>query len=563
MKIGNSIGFSIAFVTCCYALLASPTGWAQEQVITDLEQRGRKALDAKQYSVAREIFSEGAASATDPDEKARLDFRQAVTLQQMATSGEVENPEETLMRAARLYHSYLRQNPDSTATANNLAKVYETLGHGASREPDDEKAGALFKRADSYYQKAIAAGGSSQAFYLKNYAEFLERSGDWRKAKTIYAQLIEEHPVSPKLQQALLKTYAEHGLGDVAEYLWNMLGAGYVRQSAGFALDALAESTNVRDKSRIELLTIACAALAQGTDDRGSYLDSDLGRRYAMLNDDSYLGNGAKEIYQLYQGQMLNPSDYDWWVDHGMGSSGPDQVLLPMDGFRALIRSLGSRSKRENDLEMAESYFKLAANIGPQEIDPAAIRDLVQMYAEQNEFDKIEAVLVDFQVRLFEGKGDAYREYHAEKIFQYHQTLGELYALIERWGDSSQIDSAVFQLERARQTSIVMQQRSPGVLPESYQFTPQMVDQLSTAYEKTGQAGKSVELRLDQAEIYNKAGDTKATRRVLAPVKASDLSSDVYKARYEKLIISPELRLPVNRSELQRQSIEGLEKTRR
>jgi len=563
MKSRNSIGSIIAFVTCCCAFLIAPNGWTQEEVITDLEKRGRAALESKQYSTAQKYFSEGATRANDPDVKARLDFRQAVTLQQMATAGEVENPEETLMRAARLYHSYLKQNPDSTATANNLAKIYETLGNAASREPDHEKAKAYFRRADAYYQKAISPNNSSQALYLKNYAEFLERTGDWQQAKKIYARLIDEHPVSPKLRQALTNTYREHGLGDLAGYVWNLLDAGYVNQSASIALDALRDSLSVSSNRRIELLTIVCAALAQGTDDRRTFINSDMGRRFAPLLDDGYLGAGAREIYQLYRGQDLSPSDYDWWVRRGFGSSNPDQKVLPIDGFRALIRSLGSRAKRAQELEMAESYFKLAANINQWEVDPAAIRDLVQMYAEQNEFEKIEGVLVDFQVQLFEGKGEAYREYQAEKIFQYHQTLGELYTLIERWGDRTQIDSAVFQLERARQTSIVMQQKSPKVLPETYQFTPQMVDQLSRAYDKTGKADKSLELRIEQAEIYTRAGDIEATRRVLSPVKESDLSSDAYKTRYEKLMISPDLRTPINRSELQRPSIEGLEKTKR
>ena len=572
MKHRNSIGIALTFITCSYALLHMGTGWAQGVVDDNLEKRGRMALDAKQYSAAREIFAEGSANATDPEVKARLDFRQAVTLQQMANAGEAENPEENLRQAARLYHSYLKQNPDSAATANNLAKIYETLGNASLQRDGSRGARESFKQATEYYKKAVAAGDSNQGLYLKNYAEFLERIDKWEEAKKIYAQLVHGYPVSAALQKALTQSYMEHGTADLAELLWNMLDAGYVSQSARIALGALRRTLNDSDSGRIELLTIVSAAFAEGTDVRRQFFDSDMGRQTIALTADSFLGNGADEIVRLYRGQSFSESDYGWWAGRDFGRVDPDKGLYPIDGFRALIRSLGSRSKRSGDMELAESYFLLSARMQESEADPVAIRDLVQMYAEANEFEKIKEVLADYQFRLFEGKADAYRDSQIEKIFQYHQTLGELYTLIERWGDSNKIDSAIFQLEHAQQTSVELVRAreesfrqgrvSTKTLPENYQFTPQMVDQLSRGYEKTGEPDKGVELRINQASIYDEAGDTKATLRVLAPIKSIELPPGYYKTQYEKLIIGPKIQLPVNRSELQRPSIEGLEKPR-
>ena len=571
MKHRNGIGIVLTFITCAYALLYAGNGRAQDEVTTDLEKRGRTALDSKQYSTARELFSEGSARASDPEVKARLDFRQAVTLQQLANTDEAENPEELLQQAARLYHAYLKQNPDSAATANNLAKIYETLGNAALQKSEPEQAKRNFRRAVGYYKKAVAAGDSNQGLYLKNYAEFLERINAWEEAKKIYAQLVQGYPVSPALQQALTSSYLKHGSGDLAELLWNMLDAGYVSQSADIALGALRQTPNDTDDGRIELLTIVSTALAQGTDNRRRFPGSDQGRQIAGLSRDSFLGDGSKEIIRLYQGQQFGVSDYAWWAGRDPGRSDLDKGLYPIDGFRALIRSLGSRSKRSGDLELAESYFLLAAKLLESEADPVAIRDLVRMYAEANEFEKINGVLADYQFRLFQGKGDAYRDSQIEKIFQYHQTLGELYTLIERWGDSNTIDSAIFQLEHAQQTSVELERAweesvrqgrvSTKVLPESYQFTPQMVDQLSRGYEETGNADESLKLRINQASIYKEAGDTKAARRVLAPIRSSEVPSGFYKTEYEKLMISPELRSPVNRIELQGSSVEGLERS--
>ena len=572
MKSRNTIGFALTFITCSYALLYAGVGWAQGVVANDLEKRGRMALDAKQYSAAREMFAEGSARATDPEVKARLDFRQAVTLQQMANSGEAENPEENLRLAAGLYHSYLKQNPDSAATANNLAKIYATLGNAALKRTESRQARAYFRRATGYYKKAVAAGDSNQGLYLKNYAEFLERTDNWEESKKIYAQLIQGYPVSPALQKTLTKSYLRHGPGDLAELLWNMLDAGYVKQSAKIALGVLRRTLNDSDNGRIELLTIVSAALAQGTDKRRRYPNSDIGRGIGALTSDNFLGEGAGEIARLHHGQKFSVSDYSWWAGRDFGSDDLVRGLYPIDGFRALIRSLGSRSKRSGDLKLAESYFLLAARMQEWEADPGALRDLCQMYAEENEFEKVKDVLAEYQFRLFEGKGEAYRDSHIEKIFQYHQTLGGLYTLIERWGDSNKRDSAIFQLEHAQQTSVALERAreesfrqgrvSTKTLPESYQFTPQMVDQLSRGYENTGKPEKGAELRINQASIYNEAGDTKAALRVLAPIKSTELPSGYYKTQYEKLMINPELRSPVDPSDLQRPSIEGLERSR-
>ncbi len=572
MKHRNSIGIALTFITCSYALLCAGTGWAQGVVANDLEKRGRMALDAKQYSAAREMFAEGSARATDPEVKARLDFRQAVTLQRMANTGEAENPEENLQQAAKLYHTYLKQNPDSAATANNLAKIYETLGNTLLQRNDPKRATGYFRRATVYYGKAVAAGDSNQGLYLKNYAEFLERIDNWEEAKKVYAQLVQGYPVSPALLKTLTRSYMRRGPGDLAELLWNMLDAGYVSQSAKIALGVLRRTLNDTTDSRIELLTIVSAALAQGTDDRRRFPGSDMGRQTSALSADNFLGDGAGEIARLYQGQSFNVADYAWWAGRDFGRQDLGKGLYPIDGFRALIRSLGSRSKRSGDLELAESYFLLAARMQESEADPVAIRDLVQMYAEANEFEKIKEVLANYQFRLFEGKGAAYRDSHIKKIFQYHQTLGELYTLIERWGDSNKIDSAIFQLEHAQQTSVELVRArdvsfkkglvSTKTLPKNYQFTPQMVDQLSRGYEKTGKPDKSVKLRINQASIYNEAGDTKAALRVLTPIKKTELPPGFYKTQYEKLMIDPKIQLPVNRSNLQLPSIKGLEKFR-
>ena len=528
MTLRNMIGIFLTLAISCWALGSAGTGWAQDQVTADRETQ------------------------------ARLDFRQAVILQQMASNSELENPEKPLRQAARLYQSYLTVHPESAAAANNLAKIYEQMGDEVLKSPNPERAGRYFKTAAGNYQKAVAAADSRQGLYLKNYAELLDKAGEWKQAKKVYIELVQGHPLAPALLQSMTESYARHGLGELAEFTWNLLDAGYVGQSVDISMNAIEDSRNESDKGRIELLTVVCAGLAQGTDDYRGFLESDTGAQIRDLAKDKFLNEGAAEVVRLYQAQRFDRSEYQWWARRGSPRRDPDRGLWPVDGFRALIRSLGSRAKRIDNLRLAEQYFRLSADLQEWEIDPVAVRALVQMYAEQNAYKRIDRLLSDYQVRLFKGKGAAYRESRVEKIFQYHLTLGELYALIERWGDSSKADSAIFQLEHARDKSMMLEDNSSKALPEKYQFTPQMVDILARGYDKTGQVTKGTELRIDQAERYQKAGDIKATRRVLAPVKAVEVPSAL-QSRYQNLRVSPEIRTPVRNLDLQRASIKEKE----
>ena len=524
---------------------------AENSAAINLEQRGREALKTESYSEALRNFAEASTMTSDAEVRARLNFRQAVTLQQIAIKGETGDAQAQLKRAARLFQSFLLTHPDSAAAANNLAKTFEQLGNLIARESAAGEARRYYEIADQNYQKALAIKDSRQGVYLKNYAEFLEQTGDWEKAKEYYALLIAEHPLSPALRQTLASSYAEHGSKDFAEYLWHLLDAGYINQTTRFALDSLQKSMNRNDEGRIDLLTIVSVSLAMRSDDYMESLDFRAADPSKSLLNDKLLSQGVQEIVHLHKGIGLNRENYRWWIARGTGLGDPKVGVWPLDGFRALIRSLGSRSKQAGNPQMAEEYFRLAAEIERGSVDPMAVRAMVRMYAEADQFSKIDETLSQYRVRLFRGKSKAYGDSDVGRIFLYHQTLGELYALIGRWGDSSTVGSAIFQLEHAQDFSRELAGDSPEKLPAKYQFTPSMVESLASGYEKTGQPVAATRLRIDQAEFYKAANKPKAAVRVLAPVREADLSAS-YKTRFESLKASPELNL-----QLQKLNIEG------
>jgi hypothetical protein len=530
---------------------AITVAFAENSAAINLEQRGREALKTESYSEALRSFSEASTMTTDAEVKARLDFRQAVTLQQMAGKTGSSDAQAHLRRAARLFQSFLSTHPDSAAAANNLAKTFEQLGSLVAENSGQGKAARYFELADQNYQKALAIKDSRQGLYLKNYSEFLERTGNWEKAKEHYALLIADYPLSPSLRQSLASSYEKHGNKDFAEYLWHLLRAGYINQTTEFALSSLKKSLNEGDKGRIDLLTIVCVSLARRSDDYMEKLDFRAADPASSLMNDKLLSQGVREIVLLHKGINLNRQDYSWWIKRDSGFGDPKVGLWPMDGFRALIRSLGSRSKQASKPQLAEDYFRLAAEIERGNVDPMAVRAMVRMFAEADQITKIDETLSKYRVRLFKGKQKAYGDSDVARIFLYHQTLGELYALIGRWGDSDTVGSAIFQLEHAQDFSRELAGNSPEKLPEKYQFTPSMVESLATGYVKTGKPVEATKLRINQAEFYQRTDNNKAALRVLTPVKEADLST-TDKQRFEILRANPNLNL-----QLQELNIEG------
>ena len=125
---------------------------AENSAAINLEQRGREALKTESYSEALRNFAEASTMTSDAEVRARLNFRQAVTLQQIAIKGETGDAQAQLKRAARLFQSFLLTHPDSAAAANNLAKTFEQLGNLIARESAAGEARRYYEIADQNYQ---------------------------------------------------------------------------------------------------------------------------------------------------------------------------------------------------------------------------------------------------------------------------------------------------------------------------------------------------------------------------------------------------------------------------
>lgn len=503
--------FVASVLGCCLLVCAGITVQAQETA-EELTAHGREALGAGRNEAALELFDEAFPLASDRATRDRLLFYRAVTYQRLAEDAESDRRQGLLQRSARLYDAYLEAHPDSGAAVNNLAKVYAALGWGDT--------------AAELFEQALDLEDDKQGLYLKNYAEFLVDAGRWEEAKEVYSRLVREQPLSPELQKTVAKRFGEAGIQQLADYLWQLLDAGYARQAAGEALDALALGDG-SENDRVELLTVVCAALSRISYAPGRFSDLGFTEPLSALASDPEIGPGAVEIVKLHDIEDLDPGRYEWWAYRSNPNDDPARGVWPTDAFRALARSLGGRYRQLGEPGPAESYYRLAADLERHEVDPAAIRDLVQLYIEEDRLAKVNRLAEEYEDRLFEAKGEAYRNSRLRKIFEYHRTLGELYTTIGRWGDSSEIDSAIFQLEHAQQKSREIEGRAGGTPPERYRFSPDMVNMLATCYVATNQTSKSYELRVDEAQRFQRQGDEQAVRKIIEPIRDEELPAGI------------------------------------
>jgi hypothetical protein len=171
------------------------------------------------------------------------------------------------------------------------------------------------------------------------------------------------------------------------------------------------------------------------------------------------------------------------------------------------------------------------------ELDLQAILRLANLYLAAGNSARVEDLITQYSSRLYGGKGAAYRHGLWKNIFEYHRVLGTIYAILERWGSSNEVTSAIFQLERARQA--VREFNSElDESGEQLRFDPMQVNLLAKAYAATGQEPLAVRLRLDMAENYLDERADLDAHQVLQPLEDSGLPSDISdrdRARYEAL----------------------------
>lgn len=466
-------------------------------------------MSARLLSLTALLWLASAAVAQEPGEyaEARAAFERALAAQK---SGDAE-------AAIAAYHQVLALKPDSASTYNNLAKLHQSQGNQ--------------EEALSSYQKAIAIDDENQPFYRQQYAKALASAGRNDEAYKQYEQLALEVPEATSAQRVVLDRFIADapGSGDeLVRFLWVDLRNEQALRAAESALKALQNAT-FEPRIQFDLVTVVGAAMSRpGV---SAEQNKRLLRSLARL-DNEILSRCVDELVSL---NREPEGDYPWWAERGSARRDPRVGIWPRDAFRGVARTLGWRAELAGEYELAERYYRTAATLSDDELDPKAFESLVRLYAGRGQTDKLEALASDGTMlrRVFQQKGDAYRRGHLEAIYQYHVTLGYLFGNLAKqdpkwWGDSETPASAVFQLERAMAVGKQIDARTRRDDPprgtrgseqkeQKAHVDVGVVSLLSNYYDKNDQA-RSRELRLETAARLRAVNNNAHARQVLKPV---------------------------------------------
>ncbi|MCA9130937.1 MAG: hypothetical protein KDB22_27825 [Planctomycetales bacterium] len=121
-----------------------------------------------------------------------------------------------------------------------------------------------------------------------------------------------------------------------------------------------------------------------------------------------------------------------------------------------------------------------------------------------------------YERRIFSGKAEAYRSSRVGRIYRYHRALGLVYSALRRWGTSSDMHSAIFQLEHAIKTV----KDNNQVNDAKRQVEPQLVALLATAYENAERHSDAVKLKMDACSQYLDNQDFSAAEYLIRQSKA-------------------------------------------
>jgi tetratricopeptide (TPR) repeat protein len=552
-------------LACLLVLL--PLSAAASPRLKGIEAAGKARLDAGEIDPARELFLAGRKEAERAGEtrwQARFSFYLGRTHQTAAGKPGGETFAH-LQQAAGHYSEVLKLQPDSAATARNLAQVYFEMAAVVRRWEDDPDSQSIGIHpgltAAGYLERSRKLADVEQQVEL---AQRLESEDQWRAAAELWKAVVQEKPRSAEPHRKMMELYLERQANDLLPYLWQILDAGQAVRAVDGALEAL-DAGGWEKPAKVDLLAVVAAGLARQVSEPREFPDSSVGQRLQKLESDPDVGRGCRELRGVHAVDKPTPEMFPWWqAQRSDDYQEPPYGRWPRDAFRELVRSLASWHRSRKDFAAAEGFYSLSVDLDPRQVDLEAFSGLVRLTIEEagpgDEAGiqrRLAALDAKYRDRLFRGKFDAYRRSAKEEVFAYHRTLGELYSALGRWGDESTATTAIFQLSRARDVAARIEQKAAddGETVETSRFTPEMANLLAVAYEQVGKTDKGLDVRLQAISDYRKLGDDKAAEKVIRP-NYKTLPPSVL--RNEKLLVKPDAQTP----ELDEKKIRQLEKAK-
>jgi tetratricopeptide (TPR) repeat protein len=413
------------------------------------------------------------------EEKLTCWFHQGLDLQSQAGEG-IESPKSALLQSAALaYEQALALDPNRGATLNNLAQVYAGLGRDAD--------------AERLFVRAVALKDPLRPFYHRNFGDFLVHRGDWQRAAKSYRATLEENPGDRQAHTSLVEILSQHSPQAVPETISFLIRKGQVLPAEEEALNRL-EMGNATQG--VEYLTILVSSLAEQSYLPEEFASSRAAQVLKSISDQAEIGEGAREVLRVNEGQDLRPGSYSWWA----------KPPIPRREFRHLLRSLAESQSKAAHYDLARSYLRLSVDLTQAEPDLAASWMLVNLPTAGEDVAAIDA-MVERNERLLPRSPATQAE-----VRLYRHDLGLYYGFLKHWQGAGP-SSGIYQLSKAIHAGGVDPLSGP---PNTPVFDARLYTRLSAGYTETGKPDRARRTLFELAEAFRSHGMDREADALLA-----------------------------------------------
>jgi tetratricopeptide (TPR) repeat protein len=515
--------------TACIAALIAMTWTALAQAD---DQELAQALDGAAQDLAKNEWRKAERelgkvradleATKNAELRAKYGFYTALVNQQCADDEKVPKERRARARAASIdeYETYLRWNPNSGGTLNNLAQLY-------AQEPADRE------KALKLYDRAIALQDDRSTVYALNRAKLQGEMGQSDAALKASVDAVKKDPRNQAAQELTISLLEARGSSeDVGEYVRELNKAGLVIRAVDTAVREIGRLPAKREPVLIALAEVLANPALPGSPEE--FAASESGKHLAMHADSADIGAGVKELMQLFA-KPGNPQQFYWWR-RDFNESGAKRGWFRGDALLGLARSLGDRCRRagKERYECAESYYLFALEFASPNAEPNAFLSLSQIYGGTGRRDKLADIERRYEAQLFSGKGMAISRQDKKQEYDFHLALGTMYAYLDKWQDPRWSPaSAIYQLEHAERAAEDFNRANPGAA--QLQFPAQSAKLLSDGYMKTGQYDKAARTRITRAEKALASGDKDGAKDLIGGKWRASLPANVDPALKDRI----------------------------
>lgn len=460
--------------------------------------RGEELYKRGEILKAAQIFEERARAEPTAAEQSSTMFRLGVQWQGEALKAPAQQRVDVRSAAISAYRQTLKINPRSGAALNNLAQMIKTDSAG---------------EADTLLARAISLNDSRKGVYLLNRAALKRATNDLKSATDFAKQAAADDKGNVEAHELVLSLLEQRqDAGALLEYIRDLQSQGLVVR----ALDSAVEGMTNLPAARPDLLMSMASSISNPsyTANPWEFEKTDAGIALAKFNADPAIGAGVGELLRVLQAPMPVTA-MAWWRRGYDGSTDPDP-RSPASAMQNLTYRCGEIYQGAGD-NRAEGYYQMSVVLsGKMATDPRALLRLAELLYEQKRIDDLNQILKENEQGLMEAKRRTIAASDFLHTYQLRLALGMMYGYTQRWVNERQTYAAsIWMLENA--TESARRYNSQADLPRDRQvkLPPNAVKMLSTGYANTHRIDRSVETRIEFANLYLESGQKRFAQQVL------------------------------------------------